>query len=428
MSSFISPNNWKNTNNWYIDLVKQIVSSCVVSLAINKQNQFYNNYPIRILRSDLEETNISFSGNYLNNSYLSNFEKTYTNIITNPEMVEDSNLDGVTDGYIDVQGTGHTTIFSIDNTQKIEITNSGSIAISFLYQDIAATEGDIISLAVDCKILGDITAKVYIDWYNNSTKITTSAVATYTKDYFRTLVNNYLVAPATTTTARFIVGISNNSVGTIGSGWFKNSKFVKDIAALEQFNITKIYDQVNNNNAVQNILSNQILLDTTDNSIDFFDDKYLQISNNTDFEFGNGSFTIELYCKAKAINAATKPIVAYGQANYGNGWLIAQNGTNLYIYLNSTSPTVIVNNVFELNNYVHIIIVCNATANSVKIYIDNILVLTQPSVTWNFVTGEDLYLNKLETTYGDGKLRKINLFSDIVSENDIEKLYKLRTI
>jgi len=152
----------------------------------------------------------------------------FNNLITNPEMNTDSNIDGVVDGFAKLAESGITASYQLDSSsQKITISNS-TIAgnDAYVYQDISISAGDILSISVNAYKIGTISIRAEIDWYNGATKIN-SVVSTSNATSFTNIKLENKTAPANTTTARVRFGVYTNVIGDTGSGWFKSSIAIK---------------------------------------------------------------------------------------------------------------------------------------------------------------------------------------------------------
>jgi len=225
-----------------LDFVRNKVAA---TFSVYKKNSRYkSNKCFRIRRSDDDtEIDIGFSGIHLDVPSIHNFLK--RNIATSPLMNVDTDSDGVVDDFASYTSGDVTATWSLDSAQKFDITASTGTGLSYIYQAETITAGQIVNIEVDYKVLGNVTIKAYIDWYNVGAFISTSTIVDGIETTYTRLSNSGLTAPTNTTVGYIRLSVEPNSNGDTGSAWFKNLNIYK--TNLSAF-VKTWYDQSGNGN------------------------------------------------------------------------------------------------------------------------------------------------------------------------------------
>ncbi|MFZ5986011.1 MAG: S8 family peptidase [Bacillota bacterium] len=151
-----------------------------------------------------------------------------SNLLTLPKMDQDVDGNGVVDGFSKYTHTGITASYSFDTLekcQKIEITGStvASGHGAFINQSIDVTPGEVISLACEAKVEGNVRVYLYVGWWSKSTYLSTSVNASYSGAEFGRLKNLNIVAPPNSDRVEIKIKVAPIGVGDTGAGWIKNA-------------------------------------------------------------------------------------------------------------------------------------------------------------------------------------------------------------
>ena len=167
------------------------------------------------------KTSFFFDPNINKTLDMAKYSNVKPNLVKSHLMTVDTDSDGVCDNFASASGVGITATFSMDTVQKIQITASASVNVSYVYQIVQVIAGQIISFQFDYKVDGDVRAFLNVDWYENLNYLSSSVVAYGTSTSYAALQLLNLTAPATCTQATIKIGLHPLVIGNVGSVWIK---------------------------------------------------------------------------------------------------------------------------------------------------------------------------------------------------------------
>lgn len=216
------------------------------AVSIKGDNSFENDINIKANTNDPINKPLKFFDNNgsvnISNKVIINDENlNVKNIFSNPEVIIDSNNDGLGDGF-DVpyaipeadrdKISGDTSIDFKEQAQKISIISNSSISNKASYGIpvfMPISPGRKISAKTMMKVSDPSKVGMYliINFYNNETYIGQKVSNVVNNVNYETSVVVDAVAPSGSTKAEVKVTLVSMIVGGTGSGWFKCLKFAK---------------------------------------------------------------------------------------------------------------------------------------------------------------------------------------------------------
>jgi hypothetical protein len=129
-----------------------------------------------------------------------------------------------------------------------------------------------------------------------------------------------------------------------------------------------------------------LLLDT--------DAKGASVPFHADLKIGSGSFVVAVWYKNTANTAGTHVILQYANA-YNTGFLLNNVGGDFGGYVGSGAPQINLGAPFAtLNKWYRVVLVGDANAQTLKCYINGVLMQTASGVTWSVTPNEPLYIGR----------------------------------
>jgi hypothetical protein len=283
------------------------------------------NRAIRARADTTDEIDIGFSGQNFDNAGLLNWLS--RDLLLTTPLGTDRNLDGISDGWTHSNGTGITSTPTIDtSSQIIEITASTSTNLANVYKVINCEAGNNWTVNCTIKTSGNVKATINIIWYTITPTIisTSSTTATAYADF--TAVQLTATAPATAKYGYVVIGITPNSNGDVGSGWFK---LASASISNQSCYVKTWYEQSGNgNHATQSTAGNQPMIVNAGVLVRDFDytkasalypsfmDGFPNIVNNGNFPSATTNWTA-VGGSLSASSGTCLNTVNNGQASYG---------------------------------------------------------------------------------------------------------------
>lgn len=154
---------------------------------------------------------------------INKFSKVIPNLFPNPTLSIDSNIDGIADSWSTGAEGGPTSIYSIDDGQKIEITNSiadnSNARIFIVGTDLVV--GTKYNIKVDFRVSDDSRAWFWTDFFNLGWSWIDGFFSTEVTPATWTRYNYNITVPVGA--AHMIMHFANRiNTGQIGSVWIRN--------------------------------------------------------------------------------------------------------------------------------------------------------------------------------------------------------------
>ena len=167
-------------------------------------------------------------------------------------------------------------------------------------------------------------------------------------------------------------------------------------------------------------------------------DDYIDLGDNDNFSFGNGTadspFSISSWIKIndtsgfRILNKYVSPIIEY---QFGIG---STGNLQLYIFDSiSQYRARFQSSILNTNQWYHVVSTYNGVGgvnaqDGIKIYVDGIRVDDTSVSVGDYVamnnTTNPVYIGKLQTSYTDGNIGKINIYNKVLTQAEITQNYE----
>ena len=149
----------------------------------------------------------------------------------------------------------------------------------------------------------------------------------------------------------------------------------------------------------------------------------------------SSSGTVEFWIKPDNTSQTGKYIIAQNSNNNNWGYSIQQNGTAIHLWSYQMTPSqsyvaqLTASSVLTANKWHHVVVTIGDTAGKNKIYVDNVLITTETSLSGTLQSNSNTlyigtyYPGAVSSTGWAGDLAQLRIYDSILSASDIETNY-----
>jgi hypothetical protein len=149
----------------------------------------------------------------------------------------------------------------------------------------------------------------------------------------------------------------------------------------------------------------------------------------------SSSGSVEFWIKPDNTSQTNKYIVSQNSNNNNWGYAIRQNGADIYMWSYQMTPSqsyvsqITASSVLTANKWHHVVVTIGDTASKNKIYVDNVLKVTEDSLTGTLQSNSNTlyigtyYPSAVSTTGWAGDLAQLRIYDSILSASNIETNY-----
>lgn len=149
------------------------------------------------------------------------------NLLATPDLLTGTN--GVATGFTSLNSATITALYTIDGGQKIEIKGGTVVTAGKIKQDVTTINtSSTYTFSTIFKTSGNVNANIFVDWYNGGVYLSTTVCSLQgeSSSDFDLYTSGTITPNASATKCTIALGISPNTIGDVGSGWYKDAVFV----------------------------------------------------------------------------------------------------------------------------------------------------------------------------------------------------------